>query len=130
MPASMYEELLCQAQPKVIETTRHYDQVVLHLGQPVRKGGRRNADETRLMKLLAVLVEDYDRRHALPPQENTPAQSLRYLLEVSGKTAADLIPVFGQRSHVSEALRGKRAISLAQARKLGALFRVRSGLFV
>jgi antitoxin component HigA of HigAB toxin-antitoxin module len=52
-------------------------------------------------------------------------------VEQSGKSATELLlPVFVQRSHVSEALSGKRAISAAQARKLGALFHVSPGLFV
>ena len=40
----------------------------------------------------------------------------KFLLEQSGKKPADLIPIFGQRSHVNEALNGKPAISAAQAR--------------
>jgi HTH-type transcriptional regulator/antitoxin HigA len=52
-------------------------------------------------------------------------------VEHSGKSATELLsPIFGQRSHVSEALTGKRAISAAQARKLGALFHVSPGLFL
>jgi antitoxin component HigA of HigAB toxin-antitoxin module len=41
-----------------------------------------------------------------------------------------LMPVFGQRSHVHEALNGKRPISATQARKLGKLFNVDDGLFL
>jgi antitoxin component HigA of HigAB toxin-antitoxin module len=82
------------------------------------------------MHLLALLVEDYDRRNALPPEESTPAEMVRFLMEHSGKTAVDLLPVFGQRSHVNEALNGKRPISAEQARKLGKLFGVGPGVFV
>ncbi len=92
------------------------------LAELVRNGGRRTSDEARLMRLLAVLVEDYDRRHALPPGESTPDERLKYLLERSGRTPTDLLGVFGRRSHVNEALNGKRPISAAgQARKLAAL---------
>ena len=130
MGATMYEELLCEVRPEAIETDERYDQVSLRLAELVRKGSRRTASETRLMKLLAVLVEDYDHRQALPPDDSTPAEKLGYLLEMSGKPMSALIPVFGQRSHVNEALTGKRPISAAQARKLGAIFSVRPGLFV
>jgi antitoxin component HigA of HigAB toxin-antitoxin module len=44
--------------------------------------------------------------------------------------ATDLLLIFGQRSHVHEALTGKRSISAPQARKLGQLFRVEAGLFL
>ena len=127
---TVYEELLCETRPEVIETGERYDEVSSRLAELVRMGSRRSANETRLMKLLALLVEDYDRRHALPPDDATPAEKLRYLIETSGKTAADLVPVFGQRSHVNEALNGKRRISLQQACRLGAIFRVKPSLFV
>ena len=130
MGATMYEELLCEVRPEAIETDERYDQVSMRLAELVRKGSRRTASETRLMKLLVVLVEDYDRRQALPPDDSTPAEKLHYLLEMSGKPTSALIPVFGQRSHVNEALTGKRPISAEQARKLGAIFSVRPGLFI
>jgi len=130
MPTATYEELLIETQPQVIETDAQYDQIVRGFGDLVAKGRTRSAEETKLLRLLALLVEDYDRRHSLPPDNSTPAEKLRFLLEHSGKTAADLRPVFGQRSHVHEALTGKRSVSAPQARKLGQLFRVHPGLFL
>ena len=59
-----YDRLLCEVRPEVIETQKRYDDVSLRLAELVGKGRRRTASETRLMRLLAVLVEDYDRRHA------------------------------------------------------------------
>lgn len=91
---------------------------------------RRTAAEQKLMHLRGVLIEDYDRRNALPPDDSTPPEMLAFLLEHSGKSPADLLPVFGQRSHVREALNGKRKISAEQARTLGRIFRVQPGLFV
>jgi antitoxin component HigA of HigAB toxin-antitoxin module len=130
MPTLTYEELLIETLPQVIETEQQYRQIVGRFGDLVGKARRRSAEETKLMRLLALLVEDYDRRHALPPDKSTPAEKLRFLLEHSGKTTADLQSVFGQRSHVHEALTGKRSISAPQARRLGRLFRVDPGLFV
>jgi HTH-type transcriptional regulator/antitoxin HigA len=130
MGTTRYEDLLREIRPEVIETGERYDEVSQRLAELVRKGKRRTSSDTRLMKLLAVLVEDYDRRHSLPPDDGSPADKLRHLLEMSGKSPAELAPVFGQRSHVNEALTGKRPISAEQARKLGTLFSVRPGLFV
>lgn len=130
MGTTVYDRLLREVRPEVIETEERYAEVSARLAELVRKGTRRTVSETRLLRLLAVLVEDYDRRHAMPPDDGTPAERLRYLLEASGRTATALIPVFGQRSHANEALNGKRPISLEQARKLGALFGVQPGLFV
>ena len=82
------------------------------------------------MRLLGVLIQDYDRRHSLGPDSGTPADRLQYLMVHSKTQPADLLPIFGQRSHVSEALNGKRKISGEQARKLAELFRVKPGLFL
>jgi HTH-type transcriptional regulator/antitoxin HigA len=130
MPIATYEELLIETQPQAIETDAQYDRMVRRFGALVGKGRTRSAGENKLLRLLALLVEDYDRRHALPPDKSTPAEKLRFLLEHSGKTAADLRPVFGQRSHVHEAPTGKRRVSAPQARKLGQIFRVNPGLFL
>ncbi|MGA2154533.1 MAG: transcriptional regulator [Bryobacteraceae bacterium] len=130
MPAATYEKLLTEILPQAIETKAQYDLIAGRFADLVGKGRARSVAETRLLRLLALLVEDYDRRHALPPDHSTPAEKLQFLLEHSGKTAADLKAIFGQRSHVHEALTGKRAISAPQARKLGQLFRVEPGLFL
>jgi len=130
MTATAYEALLCETRPEVIETDEQYEAIATRLAELVRKGRRRTGDEARLMRLLAVLVEDYDRRHALPPAESTPAERLKYLLETSGRMPADLLSVFGQRSHVHEALTGKRPISAEHARKLARMFLVQPGLFI
>jgi HTH-type transcriptional regulator/antitoxin HigA len=55
---------------------------------------------------------------------------LAYLIESSGRTTRDLLPVFGTRGRVSEVLNGKRAISKEQAKKLGAFFKVSADLFI
>jgi HTH-type transcriptional regulator/antitoxin HigA len=129
MATATYEELLVEALPQVIENEKQYDELGERLGMLVVKN-RRTAAEERLMRLLLLLVEDFDRRHALPPDDSTPAEILQFLLDHSGKKPADLLPIFGQRSHVSEALSGKRPISAPQARKLGAMFHMKPGLFL
>ena len=130
MPTLTYEQLLAETIPAVIDDAAAYSEISRRFGALLVKGRQRSAGETKLMHLLGVLVEDYDRRHALLDDGAEPAERLRFLLEHSGKSAAALLPVFGQRSHVSEALSGKRNISAEQARKLGHLFGVRAGLFV
>lgn len=130
MPTATYEQLLAETLPARIESDAQYRNLGERLGDLIGKGRGRSADETKLMRLLVLLVEDYDRRNAMPPDDSTPAELLQFLVEHSGKTAADLIAVFGQRSHVNEALNGRRLISADQARKLGKVFGVSPGLFV
>ncbi|HEY4282838.1 MAG TPA: hypothetical protein VGM62_07205 [Chthoniobacterales bacterium] len=130
MPIASYEQLLLDTLPARIESEAQYRQLGDRLGDLIGKGRRRTKDEMKLMNLLALLVEDYDRRNALPPEDRTPAEMVRFLMEHSGRVAADLVPVFGQRSHVNEALNGKRPISGEQSRRLGKLFGVAPGLFI
>jgi HTH-type transcriptional regulator/antitoxin HigA len=130
MPATTYEQLLLESMPAVIEDDEQYQAICTRLDVLIGKGRKRTLQETRFLRLLGLLVEDYDRRHAMPPDDSTPAERLQFLLEHSGKTASDLLPVFGQRSHVHEALTGKRPIGAPQARKLGQLFHVAPGLFI
>jgi len=129
MPGATYKELLTETAPARIQSDAEYDRIRQRFGTLLRQR-HRTAAEDRLYDLLLVLIQDYDQRHALPPPDETPAERLRYLLEVSGKTPADLLPIFGQRSHVNEALNGKRSISVIQARKLGELFHLKPGYFL
>jgi HTH-type transcriptional regulator/antitoxin HigA len=129
MPTVAYEQLLAETMPARVQNDEEYDLVRSHFGDLLGKR-RRTAAEDKLMDLLGVLIEDYDRRHRLPPDESTPAERLQFLLAHSGKTTADLLPIFSQRSHVNEAMNGKRKISAEQARKLAKLFSVQPGLFI
>ncbi len=125
-----YEELLADTLPAWVENEKQYADTNERLARLVGMGKSRTTHETRLMRLLAVLVEDYDRRNRMPPDDSTPAERLQFLMDHSGKNAADLLPIFGQRSHVNEAVTGKRPISADQARRLGQIFSVNPGLFV
>jgi HTH-type transcriptional regulator/antitoxin HigA len=130
MPAT-YEELLTEVLPQVIEDDKQYDRLHARFGELLARSKKdRTPEETKLMRLLGLLIEDYDRRHALPPLDEPPADRLQYLLEISGKKPADLIPIFSTKSHVSEALSGKRPISADQARQLGAMFKLNPGYFI
>lgn len=126
----IYGRLLSEALPSVIETGSQYESISERLSELVRKGQKRSREETRLMKLLAVLVRDYDERHALPAASMAPHEALQFLLEHSRKKPTDLLAVFGQRSQVHEALNGKRKIGAEQARKLGRMFTVNPGVFI
>lgn len=129
MPTA-YERLLAETVPQVIATEKQYREMRNRFGDLAGMGRARTQSETKLMRLLALLIGDYDRRNALPPDEAGPAERLRFLLEHSGKTPASLVAIFGQRSHVNEALNGKRKISAGQARKLAKMFGVGPGLFI
>lgn len=91
-------------------------------------------------KRLVAELEQLDRRtEELPPEEreganyapegSTPSSRLRGLMEEHGLRQRDLLHVFSSRGIASEVVRGKRAISKAQAKKLAELFHVPADLF-
>jgi HTH-type transcriptional regulator/antitoxin HigA len=129
MPVSAYEQLLVKVLPTRIETDAQYETTHIRLGELLRKA-RRTKAEDKLLDLLGVLIEDFDRRNSLPSDDGTPSERLRFLMEHSARPSSDLLPVFGQRSHVNEALNGKRSISIEQARRLGKMFSVNPGVFI
>ena len=79
-----YEALLADALPKRIEDDDDYDRLHRRLSELMRLS-KRSAAETELFHLLVLLIEDYDHRHALPPDDATPDKRIQYLLATSGK---------------------------------------------
>ena len=73
----------------------------------------KNAGECRL-EVLGLLVEAYDEIHYPMPRKSTPQSIVAFMLDQQGKTRADLVPILGSKSRVSEFLAGKRRLSLAQ----------------
>jgi HTH-type transcriptional regulator/antitoxin HigA len=55
---------------------------------------------------------------------------LGYLMETSGRTTKDLLPIFATRGRISEVMNGKRSISKEQAKRLATFFKVTAGLFI
>ena len=115
---------------KAIETEEEHDRMIAAVEHLMDKGeDRLSPEESALLETMAILVQAYDdRHHPLPPV--TPNEMLAYMMETSGRTAKDLLPVFGTRGRVSEILSGKRSISKEQAKKLASVFKVTVDLFI
>lgn len=125
-----YARLANRIVVKAIETEEEYDRMVAAVEHLMDKGeGRLSPEESALLETMAILVQAYDdRRHPLPPV--APNEMLAYLMETSGRTTADLLPVLGTRGRVSEVLSGKRSISKEQAKRLASVFKVTADLFI
>lgn len=125
-----YGELLKRFAPKVIETEKENRLALRIVAQLMNIGdGKRSAEENALLRLLATLVEQFERK-AYPLPDAEPKEILLDLMEQNGLKAADLAEVMGGRSRVSDALSGKRSISKEQARRLGERFQVSAALFI
>ena len=125
-----YGELLARVQPHPIKDDREYDRLVAEIGRLMERGeSKLSREETSLLEMLSILIEDYDRKHyPLPPAE--PHKMLAFLLDQRGLEPHDLWPVLGSKSRVSEILGGKRAISKSQARKLASFLHVPVDVFI
>jgi len=91
--------------------------------------GNRSRAETSLLKLLAVLIEDYE-QDRYPMGDASPLESLRELMRVRDMRPKDLWETFGSKGVASELLNGKRGLSNAMARKLGEVFHVPAAVFI
>lgn len=86
------------------------------------------ADQAR-MTAQARLIEAYERSR-WPRRIATLPQMLTYLMDQHGLTRADLIPLLGTASRVSEVLNGKRELSMSMIRKIRERFQVPADLLI
>lgn len=87
-----------------------------------------SADQAR-MAAQARLIEAYERSR-WPRRIATLPELLTYLMDQHGLTRADLIPLLGTASRVSEVLNGKRELSMSMIRKIRERFHVPADLLI
>ena len=89
----------------------------------------RSLAQDEYLRALTDLVETYENAHVtIPPVSGVEA--LRFLMEEHGVTQADLAPLFGTRSIVSEILAGKRHLALAHIMRLAERFGLPADVFI
>jgi HTH-type transcriptional regulator/antitoxin HigA len=81
------------------------------------------------MVAQARLVEAYERTQWPRTAPALPVL-LAYLMDQHNRSRADLVPLFGTASRVSEALTGKRDLSMTMVRRLRERFNVSADLLV
>jgi HTH-type transcriptional regulator/antitoxin HigA len=115
--------------PVVIETEEENERMLAIAEKLMKKGENLSAEEEKLLKLLARLIEDFEQRY-YRPQQAEPLEVLRHLMEARGIKQSQLWEVFGSKGIASEVLNGKRGISKTHARALANYFHVPVDLFV
>ena len=125
-----YTRLANRIVVKAIETEREHDRMVAAVEVLMDKGEDcLSPEESALLETMAILIQAYDDREN-PAPSLPPNEMLAYLMDASGRTSKDLLPVFGTRGRTSEVLGGKRSISKEQAKRLALLFKVNADLFI
>mgnify|MGYP000144328408 CR=1 FL=1 len=80
------------------------------------------ADLARL-EAQARLIAAYEEAK-WPRRTPGTADIIRYLMDQHGLSRADMVPILGTASRVSEVLRGKKGLSMTMVQRLRARFRV------
>lgn len=124
-----YRRLLSRTMPVVIETEEENARMLATVEKLMQKGEKLSAEEEKLLKLLARLIEDFEERF-YQPSEATPLEVLTHLMEARGVKQSQLWEVFGSKGIASEVLNGKRGISKTHARALANYFHVPAELFI
>ncbi len=65
-----------------------------------------------------------------PRRPPSTADMIRHLMDQHGLTRADLVPLLGTASRVSEVLRGKKGLSMTMVQRLRAQFRMPAELLL
>jgi HTH-type transcriptional regulator/antitoxin HigA len=72
-------------------------------------------------EIMITLIEAYESKH-FPVDLPNPIDAIKFRMEQSGLSAADLAPAIGRTNRVYEVLNGKRALTLPMIWKLHDLF--------
>jgi HTH-type transcriptional regulator/antitoxin HigA len=91
-------------------------------------GSKDSADLAR-MTAQARLIEAYERTR-WPRRAPSLPDLLTYLMDQHGLSRADLVPLLGTLSRVSEVMTGKRELSMSMVRKLRERFHISADLLI
>jgi HTH-type transcriptional regulator / antitoxin HigA len=129
-PAPAYLALIDHFPLRPLRSGRDYDAAVAVLDTlAVRPEGSLGAGEQDYFDTLTMLVEAYDREHYVDTGHRDALSMLKYLMEESGITQADLGRLLGNRALASLILNGHRRVSKSHIRKLADHFKVSPALF-
>jgi HTH-type transcriptional regulator/antitoxin HigA len=91
-------------------------------------GSHDPADRAR-MTAQARLIEAYERAR-WPRRATSLPDLLTYLMDQHGLSRADLVPLLGTLSRVSEVMTGKRELSMSMVRRLRERFHISADLLI
>ena len=131
-PAPEYLALIDIFPLRPLRSERDYDAAVTVLDAlAVRPEGSLDPGEQDYLDTLTMLVEAYDLdHHDVGTEHRDPLTMLKYLMQESGMTQADLGRLLGNRALASLILNGHRQLSKSHIRKLADHFKVSPALFL
>ena len=124
-----YGRLLAETLPEVIETEEQ-NRRMNAIADRLQSKRDRSPEEDRLLKLIATLCMNFEEKHYNVQEGVTPSAILADLMSERRLKQADMLPIFGSRSVISEVMSGKRGITKAQAKALAQFFKLPVELFL
>ena len=131
-PAPAYLALIDRFPLRPLRSERDYDAATAVLDAlVVRPEGSLDTGEQDYLDTLTMLVDAYDREHEeVDLEQHDPVTMLKYVMQESGMTQADLGRLLGNRALASLILNGHRQLSKSHIRKLAEHFKVSPALFL
>lgn len=99
---------------KILKTEQEYNEAcerVYTLINSTEKVIEPDSKEGEELELLSLLVEKYEQDH-YPIEAPNPIEAIKFRMEQMNLKQADIAPLFGGKTRVSEVLNGKRTLTL------------------
>ncbi len=125
---TIYSQLLGKFQPRIIKNIEEYNEASCILLELMMRP-ERSPEETELLQLIAVIIQEFDKKQE-QPEPASPQEVLLHLMEERNFKQVDLVGKIGSKGVVSEIVNGKRSISKSQAKTLAEIFHVSSSVFI
>ena len=126
---AIMKTVLDSSTPHVLRTTAEFDAAVAEIDRLLDADAQHPSPEYDRLELLSLLVEDYEsRNNPIDDSVLTPQAVVDFMLEQRGMQRAELAPLMGGRSRVSDFFNGRRALSRGQIEALREHLRIPADL--
>jgi HTH-type transcriptional regulator/antitoxin HigA len=104
--------------PHVLRTVREYNTAVEEVDRLLDGNPKKGSADYDRLEFLSVLIKAYEDEHVPELRDPTPQEAVDFFLDQHGMTRAELAPLMGGRSRVSDFFKGIRTLSTTQIKAL------------
>jgi HTH-type transcriptional regulator/antitoxin HigA len=102
---------------RAIRTETDYRAMLAQVSALIDLDPAPDTPEGERLEVLGTLVEAYEAKHH-PIDPPDPIAAIKFRMDQTGMTVADLVPYIGPHNCVDEVLSGKRPLSMSMVRRL------------
>jgi len=99
---------------KILKTEQEYNEACERIYSLINSSENAiepDSTEGEEIELLSLLVEKYEHEH-FPVEAPLPIEAIKFRMEQMNLKQADIAPLFGGKTRVSEVLNGKRTLTI------------------